>query len=41
LRGTHADDLYGQQMQRMGKVLKSDQDIRDVAAYLTSLGIDG
>jgi cytochrome c553 len=41
LRGTHADDLYGQQMQRMGKVLKSDQDIRDVAAYLTSVGIDG
>ena len=41
LRGTHAEDLYGQQMQRMGQVLKSDQDIRDVAAYLTSLGIDG
>jgi cytochrome c oxidase subunit 2 len=41
LRGTHAEDVYGQQMQRMGKVLKSDQDIRDVAAYLTSLGIDG
>jgi cytochrome c553 len=41
LRGAHAQDLYGQQMQRMGKVLKSDQDIRDVATYLTSLGIDG
>jgi cytochrome c553 len=41
LRGAHADDQYGQQMARMGKVLKSDQDIRDVAAYLTSLGIDG
>jgi cytochrome c553 len=41
LRGVHAEDVYGQQMQRMGKVLKSDQDIRDVAAYLSSLGIDG
>jgi cytochrome c553 len=38
LRGAHAEDRYGQQMQRMSKVLKSDQDIRDVAAYLASVG---
>jgi len=41
LRGAHAEDRYGQQMARMGKMLKSDQDISDVAAYLTSLGVDG
>lgn len=40
IRGTHKDDAYGQQMQRMGQVLKKDQDIRDVAAWLNSLGID-
>ena len=40
IRGTHADDLFGQQMQRMGQVLKSDDDIRAVSAWLASLGID-
>ncbi len=41
VRGSHADDVFGQQMQRMGKVLKTDNDIRDVTAYLSSLSIDG
>jgi len=40
IRGSHAEDIYGQQMQRMGQVLKTEQDIRDVAAWLSSLGID-
>jgi cytochrome c oxidase subunit 2 len=41
IRGSHAADAFGQQMQRMGQVLKTENDIRDVAAYLASLGIDG
>lgn len=40
VRGSHADDTYGQQMLRMGQVLKTEQDIRDVAVWLGSLGID-
>ena len=40
IRGTHADDTYGQQMQRMGQVLESEQDMKDVAAWLQSLGIN-
>lgn len=40
IRGTHEDDKYGQQMQRMGQVLKSEEDIRSVAAWLLSLGVD-
>ena len=40
IRGSHAEDTYGQQMQRMGQVLKTEQDVRDVAAWLGSLGID-
>lgn len=40
IRGTHEDDEYGQQMQRMGQVLKSEEDIRNVAAWLLSLGVD-
>ena len=41
VRGAHEDDEYGRQMQRMGGVLKTDEDIRNVAAWLLSLGIDG
>lgn len=40
IRGTHAEDILGQQMQRMGAVLKSEKDVRAVAAWLASLGID-
>ena len=40
IRGTHEDDEPGQQMQRMGQVLKSEQDIQSVSAWLLSLGID-
>lgn len=40
IRGTHEDDEYGQQMQRMGQVLKTEEDIRSVAAWLLSLGVD-
>jgi cytochrome c553 len=39
IRGSHDDDVYGRQMQRMGQVLKSEDDIRNVTAYLQSLGI--
>lgn len=40
IRGAHSDDIYGQQMARMGQVLRSEDDVRDVAAWLLSLGID-
>lgn len=40
VRGTHEDDIYGQQMQRMGNVVESEQDMKDVAAWLLSLGIN-
>lgn len=40
VRGTHEDDEYGRQMQRMGHVLKSEDDIQAVAAWLLSLGVD-
>ncbi len=40
VRGTHADDHFGRQMQRMGHVLEPGDDVNDVVAYLTSLGID-
>ncbi len=34
LRGQHPDDRYGRQMKMMANVLKSDQDLQDVIAYL-------
>ena len=40
IRGMHADDVLGQQMQRMGGVLKSEEDIQAVSAWIASLGID-
>ena len=40
IRGTHEDDTLGQQMQRMGQVLKTDQDIQAVSAWIASLDID-
>ena len=39
IRGSHADDLYGQQMQQAAQVL-SEQEMKDVAAWLISQGID-
>lgn len=40
VRGAHADDVYGQQMQRMGQVLDTDQQVKDVVAWLASLDIN-
>jgi len=37
LRGYHSNDIYGQQMKPMATMLSSDQEIRDVMAYLNSL----
>ena len=39
VRGSHADDSYGRQMQRMGQVLPTEDEARNVAAYLLSLGL--
>lgn len=38
IRGTHPDDVYGQQMAPMAQLLADAQAIQDVAAYLSSLG---
>jgi cytochrome c553 len=38
IRGAHEDDLYGQQMRPMAQLL-SEQEMKDVAAWLLSLGI--
>lgn len=40
IRGAHENDRLGAQMARMGGVLKSDEDIRAVSAWIASLGID-
>lgn len=37
LRGTHADDVYGQQMRPMAGVLADDAAIRDVVSYINTL----
>lgn len=37
VRGSHEDDLYGAQMAQMAKVLRDDQAIYDVAAYIKTL----
>ena len=39
-RGSHADDRLGRQMAAMGGVLQTEENARDVAAYLLSLGLD-
>ncbi|TRX55719.1 c-type cytochrome [Thalassomonas sp. M1454] len=36
-RGTHADDVSGQQMAAMAKVLANEQAVNNVSAYLASL----
>jgi len=38
IRGSHEEDVYGQQMRPMGQLL-SDEEMKDVAAWLLSLGI--
>jgi cytochrome c553 len=37
IRGTHEADVYGAQMQRMGKILETEEEIRNVTAWLSSL----
>ena len=37
MRGTHSEDLYGQQMRPMAMTLTSEQAIADVSAYVNSL----
>lgn len=38
VRGSNPQDIYGQQMAPMAQTLVTDQQIRDVAAYIQSLG---
>ncbi len=37
LRGTHPDDIYGQQMAPMAAILPDEQAMNDVVAYISSL----
>ena len=37
IRGTHARDIYGAQMRSMAHLLATDEQINDVAAYLSTL----
>ena len=37
IRGVHQKDIYGQQMRPMAMALASDQEIRDVTAYVSTL----
>ena len=37
VRGSHAGDSYGPQMMAMAKVLKNEQDVNDIVAYINSL----
>lgn len=37
VRGSNADDIFGQQMAPMAQLLSDDQAVRDVAAYLAGL----
>jgi len=37
IRGSHPQDVYGKQMAQMADVLRDDQDIRDVVAYINTL----
>ena len=38
IRGTHAKDSFGAQMRPMAMILADDQAIKDVAAYIATLG---
>jgi cytochrome c oxidase subunit II len=37
IRGAHPDDLYGQQMIQMARILVNDQAVSDVVAYINTL----
>jgi cytochrome c oxidase subunit 2 len=37
VRGTHRDDLFGQQMVPVGDVLGTEQAVRDLVAYVSAL----
>lgn len=37
IRGSHPNDWYGHQMEAMAKILKSDQAVADVIAYINTL----
>jgi cytochrome c oxidase subunit 2 len=37
IRGSHADDALGLQMQSMAKTLKDEQAVKDIVAYIQSL----
>ncbi len=37
VRGSHAKDIYGQQMRPMAQILATDEQVNDVAAYLNTL----
>jgi cytochrome c oxidase subunit 2 len=39
VRGAHPEDYYGMQMGFMGRILKDDEAINDLVAYINSLGI--
>lgn len=39
-RGAQPDDVPGQQMRRMGQVLPDEEAVRNVSAYLLSLGLE-
>ena len=36
VRGTHAKDIYGQQMRPMAQILATDQQVADVTAYIAT-----
>jgi cytochrome c oxidase subunit 2 len=37
VRGTHAKDIYGQQMRPMAQILATDEQVADVTAYISTL----
>ena len=41
IRGSHPQDLYGKQMTLISVMLRNEQAIRDLVAYINTLGRDG
>jgi len=37
IRGSHPDDLFGPQMRSMSKILRSEEDVTDVIAFINTL----
>ena len=37
IRGVHPQDLYGKQMGFMARIVRDEQDINDLVAYINSL----